>query len=224
MPVDQVLRVPYNIPGSRFWQWVSIYTRLSEERIIFLNQPITDGLANALISAMLYLDSQDQTKPISLYINSLGDPVLAGEASQMAGMASVTAGLAVYDTIQHIKSEVLTICLGQAVGMAALLLSAGVKGKRMSLPNATIVLTHPRSANRGQATDIQVNASEILEKQALILEILAKNTGQTVERLATDTQRTFYLTPQEAQEYGLIDRVLANPAAAVNAPPALSHS
>ncbi|MCG8366424.1 MAG: ATP-dependent Clp protease proteolytic subunit, partial [Pseudanabaenales cyanobacterium] len=212
------------IPGSRYWQWVSIYTRLSEERIIFLNQPITDGLANALISAMLYLDSQDQTKPISLYINSLGDPVLAGAASEMAGMASVTAGLAIYDTIQHVKSEVLTICLGQAVGMAALLLSAGSKGKRISLPNATIVLTHPRSANQGQATDIQVNASEVLEKQALILNILASNTGQSVEKLSKDTQRTFYLTPQDAQEYGLIDRVLASPTAAVDPPPALTHS
>ena len=224
MPVDQILRVPYNIPGSRFWQWVSIYTRLSEERIIFLNQPITDGLANALISAMLYLDSQDQTKPISLYINSLGDPVLAGAASEMAGMASVTAGLAIYDTIQHIKSEVLTICLGQAVGMAALLLSAGSKGKRISLPHATIVLTHPRSAKQGQATDLQVNATEILEKQALILDILAKNTGQSVEKLAKDTERTFYLTPQEAQAYGLIDRVLASPTAIMDSPAALTHS
>ena len=223
MPVDQILRVPYNIPGSRAWQWVSIYTRLSEERIIFLNQPLSDGLANALISALLYLDSQDQTKPISLYINSLGDPVLAGSASEMAGMASVTAGLAIYDTIQHVKSEVLTICLGQAVGMAALLLSAGSKGKRISLPNATIVLTHPRSANRGQASDIQVNATEVLEKQALILDILAHNTGQSVEKLAKDTQRTFYLTPQEAQEYGLIDRVLTTPTAAEAPPSTAAH-
>ncbi|MDJ0707986.1 MAG: ATP-dependent Clp protease proteolytic subunit [Leptolyngbyaceae cyanobacterium MO_188.B28] len=217
MPVDQILRVPYNIPGSRAWQWVSIYTRLSEERIIFLNQPLSDGLANAIISALLYLDSKDQTKPILLYINSLGDPVLAGSASEMSGMASVTAGLAIYDTIQHVKSEVLTICLGQAVGMAALLLSAGTKGKRISLPNATIVLTHPRSAKQGQATDIQVNATEVLEKQALILDILANNTGQSVEKLAKDTQRTFYLTPQEAQEYGLIDRVLSS--SATEAPP-----
>ena len=220
MPVDQILRVPYNIPGSRAWQWVSIYTRLSEERIIFLNQPISDGLANALISALLYLDSKDQTKPILLYINSLGDPVLAGSASEMSGMASVTAGLAIYDTIQHVKSEVLTICLGQAVGMAALLLSAGAKGKRICLPNATIVLTHPRSAKQGQATDIQVNAKEVLEKQALILDILAQTTGQSVEKLAKDTQRTFYLTPQEAQEYGLIDRVLTSPAATETAPSA----
>jgi ATP-dependent Clp protease, protease subunit len=208
MPVDEILRVPYNIPGSPYWQWINIYTRMSQERIIFLNQPITDGLANSLISAMLYLESTDQGKPIYLYINSLGDPVSAGMASAAAGMISITAGLAIYDTMQHIKSEVITICLGQAIGMAALLLSAGSKGKRGSLPHAMLAFNHPPVGTRGQATDIQVNAEEVLEKRNLVLEILAKNTGQPLERIKQDTDRTFYMTPQEAKEYGLVDRIL----------------
>lgn len=210
MPVDEILRVPYNIPGSPNWQWINIYTRMSQERIIFLNQPITDGLANSLISSMLYLESTDQGKPIYLYINSLGDPIAAGMASAAAGLISVTAGLAIYDTMQHIKSEVITICLGQAIGMAALLLSSGSKGKRASLPHAMLAFNHPRVGTQGQATDIQINAKEVLEKRTLILEILASNTGQPLEKIIKDSDRTFYMTPQEAKEYGLIDRVLEN--------------
>lgn len=213
MPVDEVLRVPYNIPGSPYWQWINIFTRLSQERIIFLNQPITDGLANSIISALLYLDSQDNNKPIYLYINSLGDPVEAGMATEAIGMISITGGLAIYDTMQHIKSPISTICLGQAVGMAAVLLSAGTPGQRASLPHSMIVLTHPRMGAQGQASDIQINADEVLEKQALIVDMLAKNTYQSPEKIAKDTDRTLYLTPQQAQEYGLIDRVLASPSA-----------
>ncbi|MBD2460127.1 ATP-dependent Clp protease proteolytic subunit [Oscillatoria sp. FACHB-1407] len=208
MPVDDILRVPYNIPGSPYWQWINIYTRLSQERILFLNQPLTDGVANSLISGMLYLESQDQSKPIYLYINSLGDPIAAGMASVTAGMISITAGLAVYDTIQHIKSEVLTICLGQAVGMAALILASGSKGKRASLPHSLIALETPKLGTQGQATDIQVNAAEMLEKKALILDIFSQKTGQSVDKILKDTDRTFYMSPQEAKEYGLIDRVL----------------
>jgi len=210
MSVDDILRVPYNIPGSPYWQWVNIFTRLSQERILFLNQPLTDGVANSLISAMLYLESQDQTKPIYLYINSLGDPIAAGMGSVTAGMISVTAGLAVYDTMQHLKSEVNTICLGQAIGMALLLLSSGTAGKRTSLPHAMIAFSHPRSGTQGQATDIQIIAKEVLDKRATTLEILSKNTGQSVEQIQKDTDRMFYMTPQEAKEYGLIDRVLEN--------------
>lgn len=211
MPVDRPVRVPYNIPGSPYWQWVNIYTRMSQDRILFLDDAITDGIANSLISAMLYLDSEDQNKPIFLYINSLGDPIAAGMGPIMAGMVSVTAGLAIYDTMQHIKSEVITICFGQAEGMAALLLSSGTKGKRASLPHASIALINPQTGTRGQATDIQVVAEEILEKKALVLEILAKNTGQSVEEIIKDTDRTLYLTPYQAKEYGLIDRVLESP-------------
>lgn len=208
MPVDEIMRVPYNIPGSSNWQWINIYTRLSQERIIFVNQTITTGLANTVISAMLYLDSIDQKKPIYLYINSYGDPIAGGTVNQMAGMMSVAAGLAIYDTMQHIKSEIQTICLGQAIGLSALLLSSGSKGKRASLPHAMIALEYPQGGTQGQATDITITATEVLAKKDLILEIFAKNTGQSVEKLAKDMNRTFYLTPQAAKDYGLIDRVL----------------
>jgi len=208
MPVDEILRVPYNIPGSSNWQWINIYTRLSQERIIFVNQTITTGLANTVISAMLYLDSIESKKPIYLYINSYGDPIAGGTVNQMAGMMSVAAGLAIYDTMQHIKSEIQTICLGQAIGLSALLLSSGSKGKRASLPHAMIALEYPQGGTQGQATDITITATEVLAKKDLILEIFAKNTGQSVEKLAKDMNRTFYLTPQAAKDYGLIDRVL----------------
>jgi ATP-dependent Clp protease, protease subunit len=210
MPVDEIMRVPYNIHGSPYWQWINIYTRLSQERIIFLNQSLTTGLANTVISAMLYLDSEDRDKPIYLYINSYGDPVASGAVNQMSGMMSVAAGLAIYDTMQHIKSEIHTICLGQAVGLSALLLSSGSKGKRASLPHASIAMEYPLAGSQGQATDILINAEEVLAKRDLLLEIFAKNTGQSVEKLAKDMDRTFYMTPQEAKDYGLIDRVLQN--------------
>ena len=208
MPVDEILRVPSNVPGSPYSQWISIYTRQSQERIIFLNQPVSMGLANSLISAMLYLDSEDQNKPIYLYINSLGDPVSAGMANESVGMMAISATLAIYDTMQHIKSEIVTICLGQAISMAALLLSSGTKGKRASLPHAMIALHHPRIGTQGQATDIQINAEEVLSKRTLLLDIFAKNTGQPIEKIAKDTDRMFYMTPQEAKEYGLVDHVL----------------
>ncbi|MEO1620223.1 MAG: ATP-dependent Clp protease proteolytic subunit [Cyanobacteria bacterium J06632_3] len=211
MSVDRVLRVPYQLPGSRSWQWVNIYTRMSQERILFLNQPLTDGVANSIVSALLYLDSEDQSKPIYLYINSIGDPVMSGQADASAGMISIRAGLAVYDTIAHIKSEVMTICMGTAYGMAAFLLSAGVKGKRAALPNTSIALTHPQTLTRGQATDIELEAQEVLEKRKLIQEILAQNTGQTSEKIAKDMERMFYLSATEAKLYGLIDRVVENP-------------
>lgn len=210
---DDILFVPYMPRGSQQGQWIDIYTRLNQERILFVNSAVTDGLANAIVASLLYLDSDDQTKPIYLYINSLGDPVTAGMASAAAGMVSINAGLAIYDTMQHIKSEIITICLGQAIGMAAVLLSAGAKGKRASLPHSTIVLSHPRNGTRGQATDIQINAKEVLSKQALMLEILSSTTGQPTEAIAQDMERTLYLTPKQAQEYGLIDRILPSPKA-----------
>ena len=209
MPVNSELQVPYNIPGSNQWQWVSIGQRMAQARILFLNQPLTTSLANSLISSLLYLESEDQTKPIYLYINSIGDPVLAG-MDERSGMMSIRACLAIYDTIQYIKSEIITICLGQAVGMAALILSCGAKGKRASLPHANIALTQFSVATQGQATDIQVNAEEVLQKKAIIMDIFAQNTGQNPEKISKDCERIFYMTPQEAQEYGLIDRVLNN--------------
>ncbi|MBE9066051.1 ATP-dependent Clp protease proteolytic subunit [Leptolyngbya cf. ectocarpi LEGE 11479] len=212
MSVERPMRVPYNLPGSRQWAWVNIYTRMSQERILFLNQPLTDGVANSLISALLYLDSEDAGKPIYMYVNSLGDPVMAGMADGSAGMMSITAGLAVYDTMRHIKSEVITICMGQAIGMAAVLLSCGAKGKRSSLPNSSIALMHPYSGTRGQATDIELNADEVLSKTSLITKLLSENTGQSEDAVHKSMERMFYLTPQEAIEYGLIDRVIEKPA------------
>ncbi len=208
MAVDRILNVPYNLPGSQYWQWINIYTRMSQERIIFLNQPITDGLANSMVSSLLYLESVDNTKPIYLYINSLGDPVAAGMAGVELGMMSVMAGLAIYDTIKHIKSEVYTICLGQAMGVATLLLSAGAAGKRASLPHASIGLMPVQSGNSGQASDIIINAAEILAKKTNIIDIFAETTGQSPEQIQQDSERMFYMTAREAQAYGLIDRVL----------------
>ncbi|MEM9152404.1 MAG: ATP-dependent Clp protease proteolytic subunit [Cyanobacteria bacterium P01_F01_bin.3] len=216
MPVDRILRVPYNLPGSRSWQWVSVYTRMSQERILFLNQPLTDGVANSLVSALLYLDSEDN-KPIYLYINSIGDPVMSGQADASAGMVSIRAGLAVYDTISHIKSDVMTICMGTAYGMAAVLLSSGIKGKRAALPHTSIALTHPQTLTRGQATDIGLEATEVLAKRKLIQQILADNTSKNSDDIAKDMERMFYLSAEEAKEYGLIDRVVENPAANVTA-------
>jgi ATP-dependent Clp protease protease subunit len=208
MAVDQTLRVPYTPPGNTNPQWVNIYARLREERILFINQPITSGLANSIVSALLYLDSEDQTKPISLYINSYGNLMTSESGNDEVGMMTTMAGLAIYDTIQHIKSEVYTIAMGQAIGMATVLLSSGAKGKRASLPHSMIALSHPQAGTRGQATDIQINAKEVLEKQALVLEILAHNTNQIPAKVAKDMERMRYMTPEQAQEYGLIDRVL----------------
>jgi ATP-dependent Clp protease, protease subunit len=180
------MRVPYRIPGTQQTQWVDLYTRLAFERIIFLNDAIDDNVANSVVALMLYLESEDNTKPINLYINSPGDKMIAGMAS------TLSAGMAIYDTMQHLKSPVHTICMGQAVGSAAMLLSSGVKGFRASLPHAEVVLNPFYTRTRGQATDIQIYAK------------------QTTEKIAKDLDRTFYLTPDEAVEYGLIDRVLAS--------------
>lgn len=212
MSVDGILRVPYNIPGSQSWQWVSVYTRMSQERILFINQPLTDGVANSIVSSLLYLDSEDNNKPIYLYINSVGDPVMMGRADASAGMVSIRAGLAVYDTLAYIKSEIVTVCLGTAYGMAAVLLSAGTKGKRAALPHTSLALTHPQTLTRGQATDIGLEAEQVLEKRQLIQKILADNTGQSQEKIAKDMERMFYLSPEEAKDYGLIDRVVESPA------------
>lgn len=211
MSVERPLRVPYNIPGSPYWQWVNIYQRLSQDRILFLDETITDWTANKIISSLLYLDSEDQNKPIYLYINSFGD-------LDESGTASIPAGLAIYDTMQHIKSEIATICIGQALGMAALLLSSGTKGRRASLPHAMLALGFPQSRTRGQVTDIQIDAKEMLAKRSLVLSILAGNTGQSVEEIAKDTDRMLYLTPQQAKEYGLIDKVLESPKLSVPEP------
>jgi ATP-dependent Clp protease, protease subunit len=208
MAVESPMRVPYNIPGSQQWQWINIFTRMSQERIIFLNQTLNTSLANSLIASMLYLESEDNNKPIYLYINSYCDPVATGEANESSGFMAVIAALSIYDTMQHLKSEIITICLGQSIGLSNVILSSGSKGKRASLPHSMLALSQPYSGMSGQATDIQVNAMETVAKRELIAEILAKNTGKSVAQINQDMQRIFYLSPTEAQEYGLIDRVL----------------
>lgn len=193
MPIG-VPSVPYRLPGSQYERWIDIYTRLSQERIIFLGQEVTDGLANRIVAFLLYLDSEDPNKPIYLYINSPG--------------GSVTAGMAIYDTMQYIKSDVITICVGLAASMGAFLLAAGTPGKRLALPHARIMIHQPLGGARGQATDIQIEAKEILRIRQQLNEILAQQTNQTVEKIAKDTDRDYFMSAEEAKEYGLIDKVI----------------
>jgi ATP-dependent Clp protease protease subunit len=194
MPIG-VPKVPYRLPGSQYEQWISIYSRLSVERILFLGQEVTDGLANALVAQMLYLDSEDPGKPIYLYINSPG--------------GSVTAGMAIYDTMQYIKSEVVTICVGLAASMGAFLLASGSPGKRLALPHARIMIHQPMGGTgRRQATDIDIEAKEILRVRQQLNEIIANRTGQSIERIEKDTDRDYFLSAEEAVAYGLIDKVI----------------
>ncbi len=194
MPIG-VPSVPYRLPGSQYERWIDIYTRLSQERIIFLGQEVTDGLANRIVAFLLYLDSDDPTKPIYLYINSPG--------------GSVTAGMAIYDTMQYIKSDVITICVGLAASMGAFLLAAGTPGKRLALPHARIMIHQPLGGTgRRQATDIEIEAKEILRIRRQLNQIMAERTGQSLEKIEKDTDRDFFMSAAEAQEYGLIDKVI----------------
>jgi ATP-dependent Clp protease, protease subunit len=188
-------KVPYRLPGSSYEQWIDIYQRLNLERIIFLSQEVDDGIANAIVAAMLYLDSEDQSKPICLYINSPG--------------GSVTAGMAIYDTMQHIKSEVITICVGLAASMGSFLLAAGSKGKRLALPHARIMIHQPLGGTgRQQASDIEIEAKEILRMREHLNLMLAQRTGQPLEKIEKDTDRDYFMSAEEAKEYGLIDQVI----------------
>ena len=171
-----------------------VYSRLLMDRIIFLGSEVDDDLANIIVAQLLFLASQDSEKDISLYINSPG--------------GSVTAGLAIYDTMQYIKADVSTICVGMAASMGAFLLAAGAKGKRIALPNAEIMIHQPSGGSRGQASDIKTQADQILRIRETLNKILAENTGRSVEQIALDTERDHFLTAQEAMEYGLIDKVI----------------
>lgn len=195
MPIG-VPKVPYQLPGQPYSDWINIYDRLYRERIIFLGRGVNDGLANQIIAVMLYLDSEDNSKPIYLYINSPG--------------GSVTAGMAIYDTMQHIKSEVVTICVGLAASMGAFLLCAGGKGKRLALPHARIMIHQPLGGTQGrrQATDIEIEAQEILRIRDQLNSIMASHTGQPIEKIEKDTDRDFFMSAHEAKEYGLIDKVI----------------
>lgn len=187
-------KVPYRFPNSTYTQWISIYERLSMERIIFLGGNISDGLANSVVARLLYMDSEDNDKDIFLYINSPG--------------GSVRAGLAIYDTMQCVKANVTTIVVGMAMSMAAVILATGTKGKRYALPNAEIMLHQSSGGTQGQASDIEIEAKEILRIDRQINEILSRYTGQPMEKLEKDQQRDFYLTAHSAKDYGLIDKVL----------------
>ncbi len=195
MPIG-IPQVPYRFPGGQYEQWISIYNRLSLERILFLGQEVTDGMANALVAQLLYLDSDDPSKPIYMYINSPG--------------GSVTAGLAIYDTMQHIKSEVVTICVGLAASMGAFLLAGGTKGKRLALPHSRIMIHQPLGGTQGrsQATDIEIEAREILRMRDQLNQMLAYHTGQPIEKIEKDTDRDYFMSAEEAKEYGLIDKVI----------------
>jgi ATP-dependent Clp protease protease subunit len=200
------MQVPYRLPGSQFVQWVDIYTRMAFERIVFLDGEIDDSTANEIVAVLLYLNSEDATKPIYLYINSTGERM-------GRGVSGLAASMAIYDTMQYIKAPVNTICLGMAASSAVMLLSSGTKGARLSLPNAEIVLSPQYGRTGGQASDIQVDAKKVLADRATFIHILATNTGQTPEKLSKDLDRRFYMTPEAAKEYGLIDRVLESPKA-----------
>ena len=179
---------------SRGERAFDIYSRLLNERIVFLGTPVTDDIANLVVAQLLHLESEDPDKDISLYINSPG--------------GSVYAGLAIYDTMQFIKPDVQTICVGSAMSMGALLLGGGAPGKRMSLPNSKILIHQVSSAFQGQATDIEIHAKEIIDVRRRLDEILAKHTGQDLEKVARDTERDYFMSAEEAVEYNLIDRVI----------------
>jgi ATP-dependent Clp protease, protease subunit len=177
--------------GERGWD---IFSRLLKDRIIFLGTGVDDTIANIVIAQMLFLESEDPDKDVMLYINSPG--------------GLVTAGMAIYDTMQYIRCDVATICMGQASSMGAFLLAAGTKGKRYALPNSRILIHQPLGGFQGQATDVDIHAKEILRTRGALNQILAKHTGQPLERIEKDTERDRFMSPVEAKEYGLIDELL----------------
>ena len=178
--------------GERFFD---IYSRLLNERIIFLGTPIDDQVANLIVAQMIHLESEDPDKDINLYINSPG--------------GSVYSGLAIYDTMQFIKPDVQTICVGIAMSMAALLLAGGAKGKRMALPNAKILIHQVSSSFQGQATDIEIHAKEIIDVRRRLDEIIAHHTGKELDKVRSDTDRDYFMSSEEAKDYGIIDRVIS---------------
>ncbi len=189
--------VPYVIEQtSRGERSYDIYSRLLKERIIFLGEEVNDVSASLIVAQLLFLESEDPGKDINMYINSPG--------------GSVTAGMAIYDTMQYIKCDVSTICIGMAASMGAFLLAGGTKGKRMALPNSEIMIHQPSGGARGQATEIKIVAENILKTRQKLNEMLAANTGKSVEQIAVDTERDNFMSAQEALEYGLIDNIVKN--------------
>ena len=191
----QMSLVPYVVEQtSRGERSYDIFSRLLNDRIVMLSEEVNDVTASLVVAQLLYLEAQDPDKDIQFYINSPG--------------GSVSAGLAIYDTMQYIKPDVSTICVGMAASMGAFLLSSGAKGKRIALPNAEIMIHQPLGGSRGQATDIQIQAEQILKIKKKLNRILAENTGKPVETVTADCERDYYMTAEEAREYGLIDKVL----------------
>ena len=181
---------------SRGERAFDIYSRLLKDNIIFLGTPIDDQIANLIVAQLLFLEAEDPEKDINVYINSPG--------------GSVTAGLAIYDTMQFIRPDVTTICVGMCASMGALLLTAGAKGKRFALPNSRILIHQPSGGMQGQATDVRIHAEELIRLRELTSEILAKHTGQSMEQIERDVERDRYLSAVQAKEYGLIDEVIAH--------------
>ena len=182
--------------SSRGERAYDIYSRLLKDRIIFIGTAINDEVANLLIAQLLFLESEDPDKDINFYINSPG--------------GVVTSGMAVYDTMQYIKPDIATVCIGQAASMGAVLLTAGTKGKRYSLPNSRILIHQPMGGFQGQASDIEIQAKEILRMKDTLNKILVKHTGKDLDQIQLDTDRDFFMTGQEAKEYGIIDHVIIN--------------
>jgi ATP-dependent Clp protease protease subunit len=182
--------------SSRGERAYDIYSRLLKDRIIFLGSAINDEIANLLIAQLLFLESEDPDKDINFYVNSPG--------------GVVTAGMAVYDTMQYVKPDIATVCIGQAASMGAVLLTAGTKGKRYSLPNSRILIHQPMGGFQGQASDIEIQAKEILRMKDTLNEILVSHTGKNLDQIQLDTDRDFFMTGKEAKEYGLIDHVIIN--------------
>jgi ATP-dependent Clp protease protease subunit len=180
--------------SSRGERAYDIYSRLLKDRIVFIGEQVHDGMANTIIAQLLFLESEDPEKDINLYINSPG--------------GSVTAGLAIYDTMQYIRPAVTTICMGQATSMGALLLAAGAKGKRYALPHSRIMIHQPLGGAQGQATDIDIQAREILKIRELLNKILVKHTGQPLEKIRQDTERDFFMDAEDAVRYGIVDKVI----------------
>ena len=190
--------VPYVVEQtSRGERSYDIFSRLLNDRIIMLSEEVNDTTASLIVAQLLYLEAQDPDKDIMFYINSPG--------------GSVTAGLAIYDTMQYIKPDVSTICVGLAASMGAFLLSSGAKGKRLALPNAEIMIHQPSGGSQGQCTDIQIQAEQILKIKNRLNAILAENTGKSVEQVAADCERDHFMTAEEAQAYGLVDKVIYKP-------------
>lgn len=196
-PTRSQILIPTVIEKSQYGERAyDIYSRLLKERIIFISGPIEDHMANLIVAQLLFLESEDRSRDIQLYVNSPG--------------GSVTAGLAIYDTMEYIKPDVSTICVGMAASMGAFLLAGGKKGKRFALPNAKVMIHQVLGGAQGQATDIQIQAEEILRVKDTMNEILAKKTGQTKAKIQEDTERDKYLTAEQAKAYGLIDDVIAD--------------